>query len=265
MRGGGYALDGGGYIVPVMSHEAAAQQPGERRRFPLSQAELAFFYPSLADHLTLLAAYHCQEGASPLVDVVGGKNLTQNQALLYARPGDPLGRAAVEFDTGDANEFASNADTAFWDLPSNAGRTLICRFRCPDTGGAAKGIAGTSSVNTGARWGLRLTAAGKLVALASDGTTTINPITVADADDNVFHDGFCIWDRLAEPPAMRVGMDGELVSNNLTTLSAADVPTGLRIGSMHALVPVVGLQSSYIAYLAGAMTQADMAVWGTPV
>ena len=266
MRGGGYALDGGGYIVPVMSNEAGAQQPGERRRWPLSQGEFAFFYPSLADHLIVLAAYHCQGGASPVVDEVGGRNLVQNQALLYARPGDPLGRASVEFDTGDVNEFAAAADAAFFDLPNNANRTLIARFAMPDNGGVQRPVAGTSSVNTGARWGLRTAADGRLQSFASDGTTSITAASVAICDDSVTHDAALIWDRLAGTPALRIGLDdAALVSSNLGALSVVDAPTGLRIGSIQNLAPVVGLRISYLLYLAGAMTLADMAVWRTPV
>lgn len=269
MIAAGHTLEGGGHLVARSGRAASGAgyvSRIRRRRHPLSQGELALFYPNLADHLILLAAYSCQEGASPLVDAVSGKSLVQNQALLYARPGDPLGRAAVEFDTSSANEFTASSDAAFFDLPSDAGRSLIVRFKMPDNGGVVRGIAGTSSVNSAARWGLRTTAGGVLVAIASDATTAVQANSVAICDDGLWHDALFVWDRTAGTPALRVGLDGAaFVSTSLGVLSAADVPTGLRVGSIHTFPPVIGQQVSYLAWLAGALTEADFAAWRASV
>lgn len=82
-----------------------------------------------------------------------------------------------------------------------------------------------------------------------------------DSDDGAFHDAALVWDRLAGTPALRLLTESELVSTNLGLLSASDSATGMRVGSIHALVPIIGEQISYLALLSGAMTQADMAVW----
>lgn len=268
MRGGGYILDGGGYVVRSLDYAmpgGGVAGAAAIRRFPLSQGELAFHYPSLADHLTLLAAYACDDAESPLVDDVGGRDLAEAAALVYRQAGDPLGRLGVSFDTSATTEFAAAADTAFFDLPSGADRSVIVRGIHPDNAGAARPIVGTSSINTGARWGLRLTTGGLMALFLSDGTNSPSQNTGVPADDGAVHDWFGVWHRTAGTPAGLVGQDGgALVSFPLGALSAVDAPTGLRVGSIHALAPTAGLIVTYIGFLAGAMTDADVAAWRTP-
>jgi hypothetical protein len=235
------------------------------RRFPLSQEELETYFPDLADHLTLLAAYGCQDAGSPILDSIGAHHLVENQALLYEQAGDPLGRLAVGFDTAATTEFAADTDAAFADLSAVAARTLLVRFACPDNGGVAAAITGAGSGTTAAGWGLRLNAAGRLVARATDGSTPITATTAATLDDGLDHDAAAVWDRLAATPALRVLTEAEAASTNLGALSASNIATGLRIGSIHALAPIVGLRISYAALLAGAMTADDMAAWITEV
>lgn len=236
------------------------------RRFPLSQSQLVTYHPNLANHLTLLAAYGCQDAASPIVDSVSAKNLIENQPLLYRRTGDPLGRLAVECDTAATTEFAADADTTFASLPAGSARTMILRFATPDNAGVARGLAGTGSLNSGARWGFRITAAGLLTAFFSDGTNTVNPQTVAICDDGAYHDAVLVWDRLAGTPAGRVGMDAaSFVSTSLGALSAVTSVTGLRLGSVQNQAAQVGQQASYMALFDGAMSEADFALWRSAV
>lgn len=229
------------------------------RRFPASSAEWSAIFPTIT---APLAIWTCQQIASPLVDALGAHALAENQPVLYARSGDTE-RWAVEFDTAATTEFLADPDTAFGDLPAGAPRTLLVRFRCPDNGGVAAAIAGTGSSGSAAAMGLRINAGGKLVARATDGTTSISATTSADADDGIWHDAALVWDRLAGTPALRVLTESELVSTNLGALSAADSGTGIRLGSIHALTPVVGQQVSYMALFATAWTATEMAAFRT--
>lgn len=250
--------------------------PGNRRRFggrpsqrafPASAAAWAAAFPSLPAPLALWAF---QESASPVLDLVGSQHLIENQVLLYQRTGEIYPRdnprLVLEFDTAASNRFTASADAAAFDLPSDANRSLIVRLKMPDNGGVVRAIAGTSSVNSGARWGLRTTAGGVLVALASDETTPIQANSVAICDDGLWHDALFVWDRTAGTPALRAGLDGAaLVSTNLGALSAVDAPTGMRVGSVHSFSPVVGQQISYAAWFGAALTAADFAAFRAPV
>ncbi len=278
MNGGGYSIEGGGYVLRPRSYaffgggNVGIVAPS-LRRFPESASEFAYRFPTLADHLTLLGLWTFQEAASPVLDKIGAHNLVENQALVYAQTGETeptnAPRKSTGLDTTSANEFALDgaADAAtFADLPAAATRTLLIRFSHPDNAGAGRGLMGAGTSGVAARWGLIMTVTtGTLGARASDGSTTVNAVSVAACDDGLMHDGALIWDPVTAD-TLGVLLDGAaLVTAAIGALASVDVTTGLQVGACVALQGQTGMRISYAALFTGKMTAADMAVWRTAI
>lgn len=239
------------------------------RQFPLSKTAWDAAFPSVADHTTLLEVWGFQESASPVVGQHAGKDLVQNQSLLYQQSGDPqpidAARYSIEFDTANTNEFTGvSGDTTFGNIPQSGSISLYVRFRAPDNATTARSIAGKGSATAATHYGLRLQSGGTLQARVSDGTVSSTATTATAMDDSNYHDAILVIDSSADK--IRIITELEVVETalNATLVTLIDSAGGLapaaslRCGACMGSAPVIGTRISYMALLSGVMTQADL-------
>lgn len=246
--------------------------PTPQRQFPASAAEWASKFPSLP---APLAIWICQEGASPLDDKIGTKDMVQNQALLYQRSGDPeptlSPRLAIEFDTQSTNEFLSvTSDTTFGDIPAGGTRFMLVRFKCPDNGATTRALAGKGSSSTLARWVQRIQATtGVFTFGIGDGTNSQTLSSVNAYDDGLYHDvafGIDGAGSTVKTVTESENLSAALNAGLATTIATSGLApaAALALGAGAGLTPVNGCQISYAALFDAIFTAGHMATFRAP-
>ena len=236
------------------------------RQFPTSQAAWAAAFPTLPVPIAIIP---CQDTSSPIQETVADKDLTENQALLYAQAGDPLGRLSLGFDTTSVNEWAGMADSTFGDVAVGGHRFVYFRFAHPATAAARTFLGkGDSAVNT--RWGCRITSAGLLNFRVGDGPNSIDLNTVNSYADGAYYDCLMGIDSTADvgrvitlTENVSVGLGAGLIST-INTVGIA--PTAaFRLGACLGVAAIVGMRLSYVAMFDDVLTQAHLTTITTPI
>lgn len=255
---GGNVLD----LARAMSRKGGA---ATARVFPASTAAWSAAFPSVPVPIAIIP---CDDAASPIQETVADKDLTQNQALLYAQSGDPLGRRSIVFDTVATTEWAGMADAAFGNIPVGGNRFVYFRFAQP-VSGAARSILGKGDAAATTRWGARTLAAGNLNLRAGDGTNSLDLNSTGLYTDGTYYDAVMGLDLVANVGRIITPTEntsGALPAGLITTIDGSGLaPTAaFRLGACLGVAAALSLAISYVAIFDDVLTQAHLTTIRTP-
>lgn len=191
----GYALPYPANVPATPSVLASAVVPA----WPADAAALAAAF----GYGTWSARYAMQESATPLVDSIGGVNLTAASTPVYQQAGLPTvsGDLAVQFDT--ANDSFAAASAASHDIGTTGGIAIYACVKYPTPTAFnqffSKGWDGTTAIH----WGVLVAnASGHIYCGLDDGaghsTSNTTMVIAANHADGNWHDILLCIDRDAQ-------------------------------------------------------------------
>lgn len=236
------------------------------RQFPTSTAAWSAAFPTVPVPIAIIP---CQDSASPIQETVADKDLTQNQTILYAQSGDPLGRSSIVFDTISTTEFAAMADASFGNVATGGNRFVYFRF-AQAVSAAARSILGKGDAAATTRWGARTLAAGNLNLRAGDGTNSLDLNSTGTYTDGTYYDVIMGLDLVANVGRIITATEntsGALPAGLITTIDGSGLaPTAaFRLGACLGVATGQNLALSYVAIFDDVLTQAHLTTIRTPV